>query len=214
MADERGDTKQALILAAGELFAERGFEGTSIRAIAEKAGANVAAISYHFGGKGDLYTRTLLDVVHSDTGRPVREFLERAEPQLGLEALRGGVLAIARRFFARLASAERPPWRVRLLLRAMFESEQGRLEEVIEESFRPDIADLMALARRVVPELSDRDAMLWAFGFMGQVAFYIFVREPVLRVLGKERYDQEFLDEAAEYVTTSAVASLAALRSE
>lgn len=212
MADERNDTKQALILAAGELFAEHGYEGTSIRAIAEKAGANVAAISYHFGSKGKLYVATVRYVVHSDEGSPVHELLDHVGPQSGAQGVCRAMRGAATEFLARLASPGRPLWRTRLLMRAMFESEQGPLEETIDETFRPDVGDLMALACRVVPGLSEREAMLWAFGFMGQVAFYIFVREPVLRVLGQEEFDPQFLHEAAEFVAKSTIATLEALR--
>jgi AcrR family transcriptional regulator len=41
--------------AATGLFAERGYDGTSVRAICTAAGANVNAISYHFGGKRELF---------------------------------------------------------------------------------------------------------------------------------------------------------------
>lgn len=40
-----------ILLAAKKLFADQGFEGTSVRQICEEAGANVALVSYHFGGK-------------------------------------------------------------------------------------------------------------------------------------------------------------------
>jgi len=41
--------------AAARLFAERGYAGTSVRAICTAAEANVNAVSYHFGGKQALY---------------------------------------------------------------------------------------------------------------------------------------------------------------
>ncbi len=40
--------------AAELLFAERGIDGTSIRAITETASANIAAVNFHFGGKAGL----------------------------------------------------------------------------------------------------------------------------------------------------------------
>ncbi len=43
-----------IIKIAEKLFAENGYEGTSVRAIAEAAGINVAMISYYFGGKRNL----------------------------------------------------------------------------------------------------------------------------------------------------------------
>ncbi|CAA9412384.1 MAG: Transcriptional regulator, AcrR family, partial [uncultured Rubrobacteraceae bacterium] len=41
------DTKTRILDAAERLFAERGFEGTSIRAVTAEAGANLAAVGYH-----------------------------------------------------------------------------------------------------------------------------------------------------------------------
>jgi AcrR family transcriptional regulator len=48
-------TREALLAAGADLFAERGYEGVPVWAIAEKAGVNKAMISYHFGGKRNLY---------------------------------------------------------------------------------------------------------------------------------------------------------------
>src|SRR5215210_2653869 len=72
------DKKQQIINAAVELFAEKGFEGTSIRDIAAKADVNIAMINYYFGSKEKLfenmvqqktaYTRDLLDeIVKNET---------------------------------------------------------------------------------------------------------------------------------------------------
>jgi len=48
-------TPDRLLAAASTLFAERGFHGTTVREIAERAGANVAAGNYHYGSKKALY---------------------------------------------------------------------------------------------------------------------------------------------------------------
>jgi len=52
-------TRQALIAAATEVFAEQGFAGGSVRSITQRARANQAAIAYHFGGKEGLYRAVL-----------------------------------------------------------------------------------------------------------------------------------------------------------
>lgn len=52
---QKMDIKQRLLIAAMELFAERGFNGVSIRELAAKANANSSMITYHFGGKKRLY---------------------------------------------------------------------------------------------------------------------------------------------------------------
>src|ERR1700722_19741495 len=48
------DTRTRILDAAERLFAERGFRGTSVRAITGLAGANLAAVGYHFGSKAEL----------------------------------------------------------------------------------------------------------------------------------------------------------------
>ena len=49
------DKKEHIISSAIELFAERGFEGTSIRDLAAKADVNIAMINYYFGSKDKLF---------------------------------------------------------------------------------------------------------------------------------------------------------------
>jgi len=56
------ETRRKLIEAAGEIFAEVGFEAASVRQITEKAHANIAAINYYFGDKLQLY-RTVLEAI-------------------------------------------------------------------------------------------------------------------------------------------------------
>jgi TetR/AcrR family transcriptional regulator, repressor for neighboring sulfatase len=55
----KDDVVAAVIHAAGELFARRGFDGVSLRAIAKKAGVNHGLIHRHFGSKESLHRQTL-----------------------------------------------------------------------------------------------------------------------------------------------------------
>lgn len=56
-----GDSSRDLILLkAKELFAEKGFDGTSIRDIVDAAGVNVSLVSYYFGGKAGLYRECIV----------------------------------------------------------------------------------------------------------------------------------------------------------
>jgi AcrR family transcriptional regulator len=56
-------TKKRLLDAAETLFAERGFEGTSMRAVTHAAGVSVSAANYHFGSKEALLRATLWRVI-------------------------------------------------------------------------------------------------------------------------------------------------------
>src|SRR6478735_177801 len=53
------DKKEHIIREAMELFAKKGFEGTSIRDIASNAGVNIAMINYYFGSKEKLFESLL-----------------------------------------------------------------------------------------------------------------------------------------------------------
>ena len=58
-ADAGSTTRQELLAAGRALFARRGFDGTSVRAITDLAGVNLGAITYHFGTKRGLYSAVL-----------------------------------------------------------------------------------------------------------------------------------------------------------
>jgi AcrR family transcriptional regulator len=58
-------TRQRLIQAATRLFADTGYRGASVRDICNLAGANPGAVSYHFGGKRQLYRSVLRQAAES-----------------------------------------------------------------------------------------------------------------------------------------------------
>src|SRR5262249_51780543 len=58
-------TREALLAAGAELFAERGYDGVPVWNIARAAGVNKAMISYHFGGKRGLY-RAILEATFAE----------------------------------------------------------------------------------------------------------------------------------------------------
>jgi TetR/AcrR family transcriptional regulator len=57
--NQTNGTERRLLDAALRLFAQRGYNGTSIRTITRAAGANLGAVTYHYGGKRGLYARAL-----------------------------------------------------------------------------------------------------------------------------------------------------------
>ena len=58
---ERGgaSTRSAILRAAADEFAERGYEAASLRAIARRAGVDSALVHHYFDGKADLFAATL-----------------------------------------------------------------------------------------------------------------------------------------------------------
>ncbi|HTT52106.1 MAG TPA: TetR/AcrR family transcriptional regulator [Streptosporangiaceae bacterium] len=60
----RGDTRERIQAVALELFAEQGYEKTSLREIAERLGVTKAALYYHFKSKEDIVRSFTEDYVH------------------------------------------------------------------------------------------------------------------------------------------------------
>ena len=48
------NTKERILHAAEDLFAQHGFAGTSLRQVTSRADVNIAAVNYHFGSKENL----------------------------------------------------------------------------------------------------------------------------------------------------------------
>ena len=90
------DTHDQLLHAAAEVFADKGYTDATIANICEKAGANIAAVNYHFGDKETLYAEAWRLAFHHS--------IEAHPPDGGVaadasaeEQLRGRVLSLMRR---------------------------------------------------------------------------------------------------------------------
>jgi AcrR family transcriptional regulator len=74
-------TPAALINAAHELFARHGYDGASVRAITARAGANLGAITYHFGSKEALYEAVITSAISPSLER-LQEAADGEDPPL------------------------------------------------------------------------------------------------------------------------------------
>jgi AcrR family transcriptional regulator len=80
-------TRRRLIEAGLARFARHGFDGASVRAIADDAQANQAAIKYHFGNKDGLYREVLIEAfaIFERFNRLDSDALVQLTPQEALE---------------------------------------------------------------------------------------------------------------------------------
>jgi AcrR family transcriptional regulator len=53
------DTRGSIVAAARSEFAERGYDGTSLREVARRAGVDPALVHHYFGGKNSLFTAAM-----------------------------------------------------------------------------------------------------------------------------------------------------------
>ena len=85
-------TRQLLVSVARELFAERGYAGTSIEEIIRRAGVARGALYHHFPGKDALF-RAVYDAVQAEIAtRVVATALSEGEPWAGVRAGLGAFL--------------------------------------------------------------------------------------------------------------------------
>lgn len=75
------ETREQILQAAGELFGQGGFEATSTRSIAERSGANLALIHYHFGSKEGLLGEVLDAHYENLVDTLTRAFGSETEPR-------------------------------------------------------------------------------------------------------------------------------------
>lgn len=75
---EKTDKREHILLIAEELFAEKGFDGTSVRDIAQLASVNLAMISYYFGSKENL----LKELIEDRFSTSISALEERTNDQL------------------------------------------------------------------------------------------------------------------------------------
>ncbi len=86
--------RDRLLDAAERLFCQKGFDRTSIRDLTTAADCNIAAVNYHFGGKGKLYIQMFHRQMHRMMDRH-REVITRLTntPDAALEDLLRGVVS-------------------------------------------------------------------------------------------------------------------------
>ena len=210
IASNSAETRERLIDAAGEVFAEHGFKGARIRDICARAGANIAAVNYHFRDKERLYTTCL--------ARWAQSALEKYPPLLNLRPdapAEQRLEAFIHSFLLRLLDNSRFAWHGKLMSREMFEP-TGALDRMVEEMVRPLAKMLGGILREFLGTAADRDDELvrrCVFSVVGQCLFYHFAQPVVRRLHGlPEHYDAQQIDAIAKHVTHFTLAALREMR--
>jgi AcrR family transcriptional regulator len=204
------ETRARVLRAATSLFAERGFHGTTMRAIAAAARANVASGHYHFGSKRDLY----LEVLRAAFAE-VRRFLARGGAQVGeatLARMRRPVLErlLETRVRLMLQNLLGPPPSLHgtLMLREMLDPSDA-LPVVIAEFIQPMIDEAAAIVRRLAPQL-DAEAVTWCVAsIMGQALFYRVTRPAGLRIFALDEFTPAYTGRLATHVAAFSLGGIA-----
>jgi AcrR family transcriptional regulator len=187
--DNRGaETRQRLIHSALEVFGEYGFDGASTRMLAERAGANLAAIPYHFGSKEGLY-RAAAEYIVEFSKRELQPIIDRIERmamerKVSRRAASELLEELLQRFSALvIGSPEADSWagfimREQLHPGAAFEILfEGLMKKLIDAASR-----MLAITLRMRPD--DPRLMITTQTVLGQIVIFRSGRAAVLRQLG------------------------------
>jgi len=163
---DSSDTRERILSCAERLFAERGFDSTSLRMITAEAEANLAAVNYHFGSKDELVREVLRRRIEP-LNRERFDELERCEADAGpggpsleriIEAFVGPALRLSqdpsrggRVFFRLFGSAVSQP--------------DPALRDFIGAQFQEVAKRFNAALLRALPDLDERE-IFWRMLFM------------------------------------------------
>jgi AcrR family transcriptional regulator len=201
------DTRQRLLEAAGEVFAEHGFHSATIRDICARAGANIAAVNYHFRDKERLYH----DVVHYAHDHALQTRLKDMQDVAALPAPQR-LHVFVRSFLQRTCDEGRPAWHGKLMAREMIEPTHV-LDEIVDQAIRPMRESLHEIIRELLGAQTDAALVQrCAFSIVGQCLFYPHCRPVIQRLLPQLRYTPQEIEQLAEHIAAFSLAALTQLR--
>ena len=197
------ETSERLLAAAGEVFAEHGFRRATVRDICSRAGANIAAVNYHFGDKETLYAAVLRYWL--------AEAVRRYPPDGGLPPdapAERRLHAFVRAWLFRMLDEGTPAWHGRLMAREMSEP-TAAFDFILAESARPMSQRLGAIVRELLePDAPESLVRQCTMSIAGQCCFHRHAHEMIRRLYPEQRHTPEAIEQLAEHVTRFSLGAL------
>jgi len=202
-------TPKNLLAAASDVFAEKGFRDATIAEICERAGANIAAVNYHFGDKENLYIEAWRHCFSKSMKAhpPNGGVSDNAPPE---ERLRGHVAALLRR----IVDENNKEF---LFVQKELANSTGLLEEVMQEELRPLHEKIETLVRELLgPRSSDMQVRFCAISIISQCI------NPMVAIKGRKgnRENKDFppgvddIEAYSNHVVKFSLAGIHAIREE
>ncbi len=140
------NTKNALLAAAIEVFADKGFTAATVRAICSKANANVAAVNYHYGSKDALYMAVLEEIFPSEEessvstapSLPPEERLAQYLRDLAYEIYVRGDDLITQRWAIFLREMAKPSQNLNFIVQRQVQRRTDELREILQDILGDD----------------------------------------------------------------------------
>jgi AcrR family transcriptional regulator len=196
-------TRNLIIKAAVSLFAEKGFERSSVRDIITKARVNQAAINYHFKGKDGLYFEVLkiaFKTLTEDAGLDLQELKSLPREQA------------LRRFVGHQLRPLLFQDEMSRYIR-MFAWESAHPSKVFRKFIATNSSSYLSAALDVVrrflpPNTHDRTALCAAISLMGQCSVFVRNREIFAQDPFRMTIDERFVDELSDLIARVAIGGL------
>ena len=199
-------TKRKLLEAAGEVFAEQGFERATIKDITDHAGAAMAAVNYHFSDKQELYYQ-VLRLVHQ-SALEAAALITHPDPLLSpADQLREHI----RTFLRKALDPARPAWFIPIMIREIRQP-SAATERLRQEAFRPYARALEDLIVHLVGRrISHRKAILIVDSIISQYIFFVDHQKGLDRLHPELPPIARRIDELADHVTDFSLAAIRGL---
>ena len=196
------DTRTKLLDAAGQVFAESGFQAATVREICARAGVNIALVNYYFGDKLELYTEVLRHSVGASGKGIIKQAIgSTARPE---EAFRELIHAM----LLRVCRADRPGWHFRLMMHE-FAQPTPAMAIVIDETMRPVYDRFRELIGKMLDLPPDHDQVrLSTHSVIAQVVHYAHARHVVSRVWPELELNPERIAQIATHIADFSLAGL------
>lgn len=200
------ETKDQILDTAERLFADRGIEAVSLRALTSEAGVNLASVHYHFGSKETLVT----EVFDRRVDRMNHErlaMLEEAERQAGDGPL--PLEDVLRAFFAPAIRTSQTGSTFMRLCGRMYAEPAEYVQKYFDEKFGPMIERFAAAFARAVPGLSLKERG-WRMHFAAGAMVFTLLESEKLKHYSRGLCDPANVDEAIEQMVHFAAAGMRA----
>jgi TetR/AcrR family transcriptional regulator, regulator of cefoperazone and chloramphenicol sensitivity len=196
-------TRQHLLAAAGEVFAEAGYRAATVREICERAKANIAAVNYHFGDKEKLYRAVLQETYQTALKKYPADYGLR-ENATAEERLQAFVRSLLLRIFSDGPSARHG----KLMAREMMEP-TGALDAIVREDIRPMSSRLRAIVNELLGPGTDGETEgLCANSVVSQALFYHHCRPVVERIFPDMKFDAAGIERLTQHITDFSLAAI------
>ena len=200
-------TRARLLEAAGQVFAEHGFQTATVRDICTRAKANIAAVNYHFRDKAGLYLAVLRHSMNAGGQPEPRELaMAAATPEDGLRLM---IAAMIRRMHG---PATGPACHFRIMVHEMVQPTEA-LPRIVEEIIGPSHAAMRQIMSRLLNKPPDHDlTRLCSHSVVSQVVHYAHAGPMIALLWPDLKMTPERLDAIAAHIADFSLAAIKHLK--